>query len=191
MIKLASSTALAVLLLSAPAFAQTAPAPADTAPMATPATPMTTPAAPNAAPVPGTSGMVDYVPAQTEGQWLASNFIGETVRGTNDENIGEINDILVDKGGNVVAAVIGVGGFLGIGEKDVAVPFSALQISNERDQVITIAATKDQLKAAPAFRDLDDQDDARTANTNNTAAPVGGMPPATTPARPAPAAPAQ
>jgi hypothetical protein len=181
MMKLASSTALAVLLLSAPAFAQTAPAPADT-PMATPATPKTTTA-------PATAGMVEYVPAQMEGQWLASNFIGETVRGTNDENIGEINDILVDKGGNVVAAVIGVGGFLGIGEKDVAVPFSALNVSNERDQVITLAATKEQLKNAPAFRDLDDQDDARTANTNNTAAPAGGMPPATTPARPA--APAQ
>ncbi len=187
MIKLASSTALAVLLISAPAFAQTAPAPApaDTAPMATPATPAT-PAAPAA-----TAGMVEYVPAQMEGQWLASNFIGETVRGTNDENIGEINDILVDKDGGVVAAVIGVGGFLGIGEKDVAVPFKALQISNERDQVITIAATKEQLKAAPAFRDLDDQDDARTANRPDAAAPAGGMPPATAPVRPAPAAPAQ
>jgi hypothetical protein len=182
MIKLASSTALAVLLLSAPAFAQTAPAPAD-APMATPVTPA--PAAPTAS-----AGMVEYVPAQTEGQWLASNFIGETVRGTNDENIGEINDILVDKGGSVVAAVIGVGGFLGIGEKDVAVPFSALQISNERDQVISIAATKEQLKAAPEFQDLDDQDDARTARTGDAAAPTGGMPPATAPVRP-PAAPAQ
>jgi len=186
MIKLASSTALAVLLLSAPAFAQTAPAPADP-PMATPATPATpAPAAPAAS-----AGMVEYVPAQAEGQWLASNFIGETVRGTNDQNIGEINDILVDKDGSVVAAVIGVGGFLGIGEKDVAVPFKSLQISNERDQVITIAATKEQLKAAPAFKDLDDQDDARTANTRDTVAPTGGMPPATTPVRPAPAAPAQ
>jgi hypothetical protein len=182
MIKLASSTALAVLLLSAPALAQTAPAPAETPPMARPATPATpAPAA--------TAGMVEYVPAQAEGQWLASNFIGETVRGTNDENIGEINDILVDKDGSVVAAVIGVGGFLGIGEKDVAVPFKALQISNERDQVITIAATKDQLKAAPAFQDLDDQDSARTARSGDAAAPTGSMPPATTPPRPA--APAQ
>jgi hypothetical protein len=158
MIKLASSTALAVLLLSAPALAQTAPAPAETPPMARPATPATpAPAAPAA-----TAGMVEYVPAQAEGQWLASNFIGETVRGTNDENIGE---------------------------KDVAVPFKALQISNERDQVITIAATKDQLKAAPAFQDLDDQDSARTARSGDAAAPTGSMPPATTPPRPA--APAQ
>lgn len=172
MIKLASSTALAVLLFSAPALAQTAPAPAD-APMATPAAPTMT------------TGVIEYVPAQMEGQWLASNFIGETVRGTNDENIGEINDVLVDKGGNIVAAVIGVGGFLGIGEKDVAVPFKSLQVSNERDQVITLAATKEQLKAAPEFKDLGDQDSARTANTNNTASPAGGMPPAPRPVAPA------
>jgi hypothetical protein len=50
----------------------------------------------------------------------------------NDENIGDINDILVDRRGAVVAVIVGVGGFLGIGEKDVAIPFQALEIEESR-----------------------------------------------------------
>ena len=46
--------------------------------------------------------------------------------GANNENIGEINDVLINRNGQVVAVIIGVGGFLGIGEKDVAVPMSML-----------------------------------------------------------------
>jgi hypothetical protein len=193
MIKLITpASALAVMLFSAPAFAQTAPAPAEP-PAATPAP--STPSAPAAAAP--TVGAVEYIAAQAEGQWLASNFIGETVRGTGDQNIGEINDILIDKDGSVVAAVIGVGGFLGIGEKNVAVPFKNLKLSNEPDEIISLAATREQLKSAAEFMDLDDQDDARVARERgNVANPAGGSPPAarppvTTPARPTAPAPAQ
>lgn len=161
MIRFACSTAVVAILLSAPAMAQTA-APA--------------------------SGPVQYVQSQSEGQWLASNVMGETVRGPNDETIGDINNLVVDRDGKVMAAVIGVGGFLGIGEKDVAVPFSALQLSNEPDGKITLAATKDELKNAPEFKDLDDQD------MDNRASQVGtpGVMPATNPpgAGPAMSAPA-
>jgi hypothetical protein len=179
MLKFASSTAIAALLLSAPALAQTATTPPPAA------APMESTAP--AAPAPSTSAAIEYVPAQTEGQWLASNFIGETVRGPNDENIGEINDVLVDKEGRVSAAVIGVGGFLGIGEKSVAVPFASLQMSNERDARITLAATKEQLQNATEIQTLSDLEAAKTAATrsNDTANPAGGMPPVTPPAAPA------
>jgi hypothetical protein len=160
-------------------MAQTATTPPAAVPMESTAP---APAAPSA-----TSAAVDYVPAQMEGQWLASSFIGETVRGPNDESIGEINDVLVDKEGRVSAAIIGVGGFLGIGEKSVAVPFASLQMSNERDGRISLGATKEQLQAAAEFQTLADQEAAKTAasRSNDTANPAGGMPPVTPPAAPA------
>jgi hypothetical protein len=180
MLKLASSTAVAALLFAAPAFAQTAPAPANNA----------------AAPAAQTSSAkIDYVQMQSEGQWLASNVMGEAVRGPNNENIGEINNLLVDKDGRVTAAVIGVGGFLGIGEKDVAVPFNSLQLSNEADGTITLAATEEDLRNAPEFKDLDDQNSEKNQSAAQTGMPAttnnaGGA--ATSPAAPAtPAAPAQ
>jgi len=60
---------------------------------------------------------------------MASRLIGTTVVSTNNESIGDVNDVIVDRSGRAMAVVIGVGGFLGIGEKDVAVPFEALEFT--------------------------------------------------------------
>jgi hypothetical protein len=62
------------------------------------------------------------------GQIMGSDLRGTRVYGSNNESIGDISDLLLDRQGQVVAAIVGVGGFLGIGQKDVAVPFSALEI---------------------------------------------------------------
>jgi len=59
-------------------------------------------------------------------QFRSTNLRGTRVYGANNENIGEINDVLISRNGQVVAVMIGVGGFLGIGEKDVAIPMSML-----------------------------------------------------------------
>ena len=59
-------------------------------------------------------------------QFRSTNLRGTRVYGANNENIGEINDVLISRTGHVAAVIIGVGGFLGIGEKDVAVPMSML-----------------------------------------------------------------
>jgi PRC-barrel domain len=59
---------------------------------------------------------------------MGSDLRGTRVYGSNNESIGDISDLLLDRQGRVVAAIIGVGGFLGIGQKDVAVPFEALEI---------------------------------------------------------------
>src|SRR5918995_361334 len=61
---------------------------------------------------------------------MASDLIGTRVVGANNESIGDINDVIMDRNGQIMAAVVGVGGFLGIGEKDVAVPFNALQFQS-------------------------------------------------------------
>ena len=65
------------------------------------------------------------------GDWRSSKVVGLSVYNSKDENIGAINDLLMDKSGNVKIAVIGVGGFLGMGEHLVAVPFDKLKFATE------------------------------------------------------------
>jgi len=59
--------------------------------------------------------------------WRGSKFMGVDIYGANNEKIGDVNDLILDHEGNIQAVVIGVGGFLGIGEKDVAVPFKSVE----------------------------------------------------------------
>lgn len=66
------------------------------------------------------------------GHIMASKLIGTRVVSANNESIGDINDVIVDRNGQAVAAVVGVGGFLGIGEKDVAIPFGSLEFANSQ-----------------------------------------------------------
>ena len=84
---------------------------------------------------------------------LASQFMGQTVYSSANENVGEINDLVMNKELDNVVAVIGVGGFLGIGEKDVAIPIDQITVVKEdgNNMRLTIAATKEQLEAAPSF----------------------------------------
>jgi sporulation protein YlmC with PRC-barrel domain len=69
---------------------------------------------------------------QAAGQFRASKFVGIDVYGSDNQKIGDINEILIDPTGNAKGVVIGVGGFLGIGEKNVAVAWSALEWKMER-----------------------------------------------------------
>jgi sporulation protein YlmC with PRC-barrel domain len=84
---------------------------------------------------------------------MASSLIGSTVYSSANENIGDINDVVLAKDGKVLAVIIGVGGFLGLGEKDVAVPMDRLQfVKDESNNVkFTISASKEELDQAPAF----------------------------------------
>lgn len=68
-----------------------------------------------------------FVTQQTPNHWRASKLVGVVVYGTNNERIGDINEVLIDRNGDAEAVVIGVGGFLGIGEKDVALPFKSVE----------------------------------------------------------------
>ena len=76
----------------------------------------------------GSSGT--FMTEQRPGQWLASKLIGTTVVSANNESIGDVNDVVMERDGKVAAVIIGVGGFLGIGEKDVAVPFSQIELTS-------------------------------------------------------------
>jgi sporulation protein YlmC with PRC-barrel domain len=89
---------------------------------------------------------------------LGSDFVGTPVTTKDGQHIGKISNLVFDQDGRIELAVIGVGGFLGIGEKEVAVPFEALRSDRVNDKhVFVIDATKDTLKAAPSFKTLNDQ----------------------------------
>ena len=83
----------------------------------------------------------------------ASEVIGADVRNTQDENLGDIKDLVIDTGsGRVRYAVVSFGGWLGIGDKLFAVPMTALQQANNKEK-FTMNVTKDQMKNAPGFDD--------------------------------------
>jgi hypothetical protein len=66
-----------------------------------------------------------------QGGWRASKVVGLRVYNDKNESLGSINDLLMDKGGNIKAAILGVGGFLGVGEHLVAVPLDKVKFVNE------------------------------------------------------------
>ena len=66
-----------------------------------------------------------------QGNWRASKVVGLSVYNENNESLGSINDLLMDKDGNIKGVVLGVGGFLGVGEHLVAVPFDKMKFVNE------------------------------------------------------------
>ena len=83
---------------------------------------------------------------------VANDYVNHEIHNRAGQNVGTIKDMLKGPDGNMAAAVINVGRFLGIGDKDVAVPFSALLVElqdNQRRIVLNVA--EDELKAAPAF----------------------------------------
>ena len=87
-------------------------------------------------------------------EWRASKLMGAKVTNPAGEAISDINDVLLDKDGKVAAIVIGVGGFLGMGERNAAVSFSALQLARDSNDnpIVRVSATKEQLKGAPEWR---------------------------------------
>jgi sporulation protein YlmC with PRC-barrel domain len=78
-----------------------------------------------------------FVKEQSMNQWRASKLVGVSVIGDDQKKIGKIEDVLVDHDGNAQVIVVGVGGFLGIGAKDVGVPFKSMQWRTEGRTVAT------------------------------------------------------
>jgi PRC-barrel domain len=154
--KLMVSAAVSALMISG-AMAQAEPPKAD-APKAE---------APKAAPV----DAAKFVASQSSDQWVFSKFKGTDVLGPDNAQVGDVNDMLFDKNGKILGLIVGVGGFLGIGEKNVAIEMSSFQpvppdtgsssgggsamTSRSDDPTMTklkVTWTKDQLKDAPEFQ---------------------------------------
>jgi sporulation protein YlmC with PRC-barrel domain len=98
----------------------------------------------------GQGGLMTSIPAdsQTVTDWYKQN-----VYDPNQSKIGEVVDVLVNPSGQIDAAIVGVGGFLGAGEKDVAVNFNQIKPTKKNDKTyLTLNTTKDALKNAPGFK---------------------------------------
>jgi len=172
---LMSATALTALVAASPALSQGQPAvdalgtnppaamesaPAmESQPMPTtpePSLPQTQADVPQEATIPsdqaGNSTKM-FIEQQRPGEVLASSLIGSTVEGPSGEALGDINDVVLNDEGIVDGVVIGVGGFLGIGEKNVAVSFDAIERSTDAggNIVFTLNTTAEDLESAPQY----------------------------------------
>jgi sporulation protein YlmC with PRC-barrel domain len=96
---------------------------------------------------------VNFKSAMGQDEMLASKVRGMEVRNSAGEDLGDINDLVLDKTGKPTIAILGVGGFLGLGEKAVGVPFESLAFADANDgtRVARLDVTKDALQAAPNF----------------------------------------
>jgi hypothetical protein len=88
-----------------------------------------------------------------QGEWRSSKLVGSKVKNNAGDTIGDINEIVLTSDGAAAAAIIGVGGFLGMGEREVAVQFKSLHISKDAsgNDVVKLDTTKDALKKAPVW----------------------------------------
>lgn len=191
---LMTATAVAALVAASPAFGQTqdllqdpmageSPAAESTAPDATaPEAMPSEPAQPEAGAAvegedqPETAESEDqpdeavasgdkFVGQQAEDEALASVLIGTSVQNPAGEALGNINDLVLSEDGQVNLIVIGIGGFLGIGEKNVGVAFEAIEKSTDADgnPILILDASFEEMEAAPTFvtiRELQQEQEA-------------------------------
>ena len=141
--KLIISSLLAFAIFAPAALAQQPPSPSVTAPPTPPAV---------AAPATQTSTIT--ATAQS-GQWRASKLMGLNIYNEQNEKLGDINEILLDQSGKVTGVVIGVGGFLGMGQRDIMVTLDKLKFMNDPVRTSVTTTTTNP-----------------SANTTGTAAPT-------------------
>ncbi len=143
--QIASCAAWIMLGASAAAAQTTTTDPAEPKQPAAPTA--TSPIAPGA---PSATSSEQFAPRQMPGQLLASDYMSMGVYGPNNERVGDINNIVFDENGRIVAVIVGVGGFMGLGEKAVALPYNSVKLSPQGNSM-TINHTKAQLEGAPPF----------------------------------------
>ena len=97
---------------------------------------------------PATAGEAWY------GRFSADELIGKDVVNAKGDNVGEIQDVVVDPSSKAMYAVVSVGGFLGMGDKDVAIPFDQMRM-NDRNANLMSETSADQLKQLPAYKKTD------------------------------------
>ncbi|MBH0236703.1 PRC-barrel domain-containing protein [Methylobrevis albus] len=173
---LMSATAIAALLAVTPVMAQeTTPAP--TAPaeqqlnpplQQAPSDPAVTPApsdtmtpdpampADSAATTTTPSDGPMFIERQEAGEVLVSDLVGETIYNSQEENIGTVSDVITTENGQIRALVVEVGGFLGIGAKDVAVNYDRFMVvtSAESENRVVLDTPRESLESAPDFMTL-------------------------------------
>jgi sporulation protein YlmC with PRC-barrel domain len=93
--------------------------------------------------------MVTTIP---NGAHPISDYYNQSVYDERDNKIGDVGDLLVENGGKVNTAIIGVGGFLGVGEKNIAIPFQSLKVvEKDGKRYLVLNTTKEALQSAPGY----------------------------------------
>ena len=101
----------------------------------------------------GTPATTQVLTTLPQDATTVSNYYKQNVYDPSDAKIGEISDVLLNKQGKVDAFMVAVGGFLGVGEKDVAVPFDAVHAAQKDGKwYLTMNTTKDALKNARGYK---------------------------------------
>lgn len=171
-------TALSGFGIAQDSFAQSQPS--KSAPSAQPGTTTTTPADPSKGVrrVDGAAVVMTFYTANAA-DFRASKIMGKSVYNLNNESIGEVNDIIINDGKTIKAIVVGVGGFLGMGERNVAIDPASIVLSEQTDGSarMVVNTTRDDLKKAPAFHfaDVDKAGPkAKNATTGSGGSNTGG-----------------
>jgi sporulation protein YlmC with PRC-barrel domain len=110
--------------------------------------------------------------------FTVTNYYKQDIYDKNNNKVGKIDDVLIGKDGRIESLIVGVGGFLGVGEKDVSVPFRSVNMTKKDNKwYLTMDANKDRLKAAPGLKydsnattwvsDNSSRDNNRNAANNN------------------------
>ncbi len=99
-------------------------------------------------------GLMDSPPANG---MAASGLMGTDLKTSGDERLGEIGDLIIDQDGKVVAVIVNVGGYLGTGEKHVAIDWNAVKMSgNADDRDLRVDMTRDDLQSATSYEKPND-----------------------------------
>jgi hypothetical protein len=146
MMKTLSAALVGVALIAAPAIAQNANPDAKMQPQASKAS-------------------QNDQTASATGLWQGSKLIGLNVYNNNNEKIGDIKQLMVNKSGQIDTVVIGVGGFLGMGERDVAVKFSELKWSNEPVRSTSTSSSSSTSRPGATTGASSNASSANTANS--------------------------
>ena len=129
------------------------------------------------------TGQANIVMSQKPSQWLASNFKGTDVVGQNGKKIGDVSDVLFDKkGAKIEAYVVSMGGFLGMGAKQVAIAPSSFRVvpgSNGKADKLKLSMTKNEMKQAQNFKPYQKPKPVTTGSAmhspmGGSASPLGG-----------------
>jgi sporulation protein YlmC with PRC-barrel domain len=177
------AAALGLGLAAAPGLAQDAPGAAEpqkaapdapAAPAVAPPTNAAPPAKVDPAPV-GPSGSADPSSAVTDNMQPSGTILTEeirraTVKSTAGEDLASVSDLVVDREGRLAGAVLSVGGVLGVGAKQVLVPWRRITVA-EDGETITLAMSRQQLEAMPAFQPLPQEEATSGAVSATKAAP--------------------
>jgi len=130
-------------------------------------------------PSPAPGGGAPTVTQQKPDQYLASKFRGTDVVSTDNQKIGDVTDILFDKNGKIEAYIVSVGGFLGIGAKDVALAPSQFQVvpaeGNTSYERLKLSMSKEQLQQMASFEPYSPPAPARTTTGAGGPGGPGGL----------------